>query len=227
MDELYNNAWGDPSDSFNDENDASASHRAWVPPVLPTQHEEADLAAPSWSTGADIKWNEPSEHHGGFTWTSAEPDLAWGTSTYEDITLGKAEAAPVPDQPAITVSEQEASVADEGAEHSTPELSLADSLGSVDRHSSPHSVSEHNSRSVSPDNDGFGTFEDALIADAAPQSSKFSPAFEDEGETWGSPWAAAPAEEEDEEAEPADEWEIARRNKERMDRVVVCHLLHY
>ncbi|TCD67592.1 hypothetical protein EIP91_012222 [Steccherinum ochraceum] len=56
------------------------------------EDDEADLAAPSWSTGADIRWNEPSDDSDshGFGWSHTEPDLAWGGSTYDDIQIGKA-----------------------------------------------------------------------------------------------------------------------------------------
>ena len=105
MDDLYNNAWGDSSDNYADtDNRASTSHTAWVSPVLstPAQHEEADLATPSWSTGADIQWNEPSEHAGGFAWSAADPDLAWGANPYEDLALGKTETEPAADIPVST-----------------------------------------------------------------------------------------------------------------------------
>ena len=53
------------------------------------EDDEADLAAPSWSTGAGIRWNEPSEDSHGFGWSHTEPDMAWGASTYDSIQIGK------------------------------------------------------------------------------------------------------------------------------------------
>jgi hypothetical protein len=221
MDDLYNNAWGDASDNYADAGShASTSHTAWVPPTSPTaaHHEEADLAIPSWSTGNEIRWNEPSEHSGGFAWSATEPDLAWGTSSYEDIALGKAEVEPVADRPLSPTLEEESS---SDPKLSSPELTREDSIVSANLHTSPPNLSERNSRSTSPDRDGFGTFEDALNVENVPHSPKLSPAF-DEGEAWGSPWANAPPEAEDHDvAESADEWEVARRNKERLDKVVV------
>ncbi|KAH8093776.1 hypothetical protein BXZ70DRAFT_1010370 [Cristinia sonorae] len=103
MDDLYNNAWGesvqldDPRPPKTTSDDAfKALKSSWtrtnVSPIGPShavEDNEADLAAPSWSTGAGIRWDEPSEDVHGFGWSHAEPDMAWGTDTYADIPIGK------------------------------------------------------------------------------------------------------------------------------------------
>lgn len=88
MDDLYQNAWSETNDT------ASAfktnSRSSWSSPSKLTSsfNEEADLAAPSWSTGVGIQWDEPSGSPG-FSWSQADADAGWGPSTYEGITLGK------------------------------------------------------------------------------------------------------------------------------------------
>lgn len=228
MDDLYNNAWGDSSDFYGTTQPATTTSpaAAWTSPVLspPPQDEEADLATPSWSTGADIKWSEPSEQSHGFAWSSTEPDLAWGTSTYADITLGKADAQPAKDDAETTGEDEEIDLQAPETKSSIPDSSIPDSPVDqpihVEVRVSPPLSPKADPRSPSPDQDGFGTFEDASAFEETPYVGTPSPGLEDDA--WGSPWASAPAEEDsDEEAKPVDEWELARRNKERLDRMVV------
>ena len=83
MDDLYGNAWGEPSKT--DPIASSSSSKLWTTPKLPlSPHEEVDLAAPSWGTGTDVRWNDTSEDTHGFSWSNADPDLAWGASTYPE-----------------------------------------------------------------------------------------------------------------------------------------------
>ncbi|EJF64223.1 hypothetical protein DICSQDRAFT_178709 [Dichomitus squalens LYAD-421 SS1] len=89
MDDLYQNAWSetthDTASTFK-----SDPRPSWSSPSKITSpfDEEADLAAPSWSTGADIRWDEPSGSPG-FSWSQSDADAGWGPSTYEGITLRK------------------------------------------------------------------------------------------------------------------------------------------
>ena len=116
MDNLYANAWGE-SIKLDDQDPsvtvAASSSRPAVPSSTSkpswssigasniVEDDEADLAAPSWSTGVEIRWNEPSEDSHGFGWSAAEPDMAWGTSTYDSIPLGKPALASTPEPPPI------------------------------------------------------------------------------------------------------------------------------
>lgn len=89
MDDLYQNAWSETATNVTPTFDA-ASRPSWSSPskVTSSFDEEADLAAPSWSTGAGIQWNEPSGSPG-ISWSLTDGDAGWGASTYEGITLGK------------------------------------------------------------------------------------------------------------------------------------------
>ncbi|PSR70603.1 hypothetical protein PHLCEN_2v13512 [Hermanssonia centrifuga] len=224
MDELYNNAWGEPpKDPPRPASESSATvQTTWTSPKLSLalHNDEADLAAPSWSTGAEIKWDEPSDSHG-FAWSSTEPDLAWGASTYHDIPLGV-----TPDT--LTVDKQ---LHDEEGELDTTDESTAVSVNPTSsRPSSPHLESyptttqsrSESSGSPSPDEDEFGTFETPTEEQSNSFPSAISP--EIEADDWESPWIAQ-AEGSEETAGPADEWEIARKRKERLDRKVPPEVL--
>lgn len=121
---MYANAWGesiklddqDPSATVS----ASVSRPALTSPISKpswssigpsniVEDDEADLAAPSWSTGVEIRWDEPSEDSHGFGWSAAEPDMAWGTSTYDSIPLGKPALVSTPEP--LPVHEDEEPVA--------------------------------------------------------------------------------------------------------------------
>ncbi|KIP09992.1 hypothetical protein PHLGIDRAFT_125828 [Phlebiopsis gigantea 11061_1 CR5-6] len=222
MDDLYNNAWGDSSDFYASTRDyASSSQTTWVPPS-PTspQHEEADLANPSWSTGADVKWNEPSDHEQshGFAWSATDPDLAWGTSTYEDIGLGKRKSS-TPDEDKNSEVDEEP-VDDEGVSTKSGPIEPIATLDNLRTHSPESPQAE--SPPSSPDQDGFGTFEDATAFDDVTVASRTSTGLEEE--PWSSPWAGVPAPAE-EEKQPIDEWEVARRTQERLDRLVPPEVL--
>lgn len=224
MDDLYNNAWGDTSDFYTNgsQNNASSSQSAWVSPTVasPPQHEEADLATPSWSTGADIKWNEPSEHEQthGFAWSTTEPDLAWSASTYEDIALGKPEEIPSTEEPSSIAENKSEDEDDVDVKSNVPEPLVTSSPAPDLRLSSPI-PSEVDSPPASPGQDGFGTFEDAATFEDTAFPAQVSAGMEED--TWGSPWAGAPAEAGEDGEKPVDEWELARKNKERLDRLVV------
>ncbi|KAI0675511.1 hypothetical protein C8Q78DRAFT_988093 [Trametes maxima] len=87
-DDLYQNAWSETTRTI--PATLKDPNPPWTPTKLNSSYgEEADLAAPSWSTGAEIRWDEPPRSPG-FSWSQAEPDLAWGPSTYEGISFGKA-----------------------------------------------------------------------------------------------------------------------------------------
>ncbi|KAI0080133.1 hypothetical protein K474DRAFT_1769602 [Panus rudis PR-1116 ss-1] len=232
MDDLYGNAWDDPVKLDSDEPPSLNRTHTWTSPKLPltTQDEEADLAVPSWSTGADIRWNEPSEDSHGFAWSAAEPDLAWTSSTYEDIQLGKpavvseeeevGQIHPSPDSPAHSTEEEPSSPL--GVDYqalgvlpeppsTTSELSHTDS-----------DKTENQIRPPSPDGDGFGSFESAVEGnevDVHPDSLDVPPDLAENA--WGSAWASESKDSESSEEPPVlDEWEQAKLEKEKLDSIV-------
>lgn len=254
MDDLYNNAWGDPSKPAEDITETVLGARStWTSPKATTRVEddEADLAAPSWSTGAGISWDEPSDDTHGFGWSQSESDMAWGASTYEGIHIAKPievtpeevevevkeelpVAPPSPPSPkedldldfhdVKTVNE---STTSESIVEEPAYKSLNGSAGFSEILPSSPSVSDSDetprvSRAPSPD--GFGTFESAVETEEV-TSPGFAMTESLEDNAWGGAWA----EETDGESkaeEPVDEWEVARRQKEAQDRKVVCTPTH-
>ncbi|OCH87508.1 hypothetical protein OBBRIDRAFT_889717 [Obba rivulosa] len=222
MDDLYQNAW-----STTNESDAPfTGASAWTAPKLSvTSHdEEADLAAPSWATGADIRWDEPSES-AGFSWTQAEPDLAWKTSTYEDIQIAK----PPEPEPSPSPPEGDDALASPVSERpATPTLDI--DLHTAERELSPPVRSgspmfiPKDSIPTPPDSpDAFGTFTSGFTAEQ-PASAFSQKDFAEDA--WSSPWASADSEAQaSQETEPLDEWEAARQQKAKQDRRVPPELL--
>src|ERR1700737_3530757 len=63
----------------------------WSPSHLHSASEEIDLSTPSCVPGAGIKWTEPSETQGSL-WSQNIDSVhldAWGSSTYNGISLGR------------------------------------------------------------------------------------------------------------------------------------------
>lgn len=221
MDELYGNAWGDTS-AFAE--DLQSPQPTWTSPKLTAYNDEADLAAPSWSTGNGIGWNEPSDESHGFKWSANEPDLAWAPeSVYQDLPIqrsGSKEREPEDEAPLPIPNGPEVKEEVEKSEGSEPIgfRSIDDS-----KPVSPTLDEQHAtplSRSSSPD--GFGTFETGLEEDSKPFSSALSQGIEDDA--WSSPWMGSAPSEEQEVAPKVDEWEAARRQKEQLDRKIVRHI---
>ncbi|KAI0693180.1 hypothetical protein C8T65DRAFT_833762 [Cerioporus squamosus] len=218
MDDLYQNAWSETSDSA-----ATLKNNSWTSPrITSSLHEEADLAAPSWSTGADISWNEPGSP--GFSWSQTDTDAGWGPSTYEGITLGK---------PSV---EEEAAEAAKSAEQEDEDT--ADSIPSPSAIELPSSLFKPTSASpepvpvltyesavaqvAPPSPDGFGSFESGL-EEAAVHSPGLA-VDDTEADPWGSSaWADTKLQEE--EIAPLDEWERAKQEKAKQDRRVPPQLL--
>ncbi|THH30737.1 hypothetical protein EUX98_g3467 [Antrodiella citrinella] len=230
MDDLYNNAWGESVQV--DEQDAPTTKAtatlsslslkpSWLRTVSPSigpshtvEDSEADLAAPSWSTGADIRWNEPSEDSHGFGWSHTEPDMAWGTSTYDSIHIGKSaaketkiitedglEAATLSPTSTLTASEPEEELPQDTKPESPPRIPVPIPIPS---------------RSSSPD--GFGGFSSGFETSDDTAPYKAGVVGDIEEDTWGSAWNNAAEEKSDDEAEVEDEWTAARRRKENFDR---------
>lgn len=231
MDELYGNAWGDSSSLAEA---LQLPQPTWTTPKLATHDDEADLAAPSWSTGAGIQWNEPSEESHGFKWSANEPDLAWAPETvYSDIQISRSVSNETQPEDELSLPTSN----DSDAEGERREENMAAGFRSVDDNqpASP-ALDEHVtarsstplSRSSSPD--GFGTFETGIEEDIKPLHTSMEQDLKDGA--WSSPWVGTGTAEEEQEEQKVDEWEAARRQKERLDRKIVSQtctvmFIHY
>ncbi|KAI0629255.1 hypothetical protein C8Q77DRAFT_315572 [Trametes polyzona] len=227
-DDLYQNAWSETTNTIPAtlKDDPVPS---WTSTKLTSSYgEEADLAAPSWSTGAGIHWNEPSSP--GFTWGQAEPDMAWGTSVYEGIPLGKTptKEVPVEELPLPEHLTAEGPDTDGTRDEELPPPiedvhvpSPATTPLPLPETASSESIEKLPEPATPPSPDGFGSFETGL-----PEETVHSPGFalnDADADPWGaSAWSSAPAEEPD---EPVDEWERARQEKAKQDRRVPPELL--
>ncbi|KAJ3525426.1 hypothetical protein NM688_g8403 [Phlebia brevispora] len=78
-------------------------------------------------------------------------------------------------------------------------------------------------RPSSPEADGFGTFETAFDSSSKPFASDISPALEES--TWGSPWGGGAQDEEASDDAHVDEWEAARKQKEKLDKKIPPEVL--
>ncbi|CDO73263.1 hypothetical protein BN946_scf185008.g25 [Trametes cinnabarina] len=218
-DELFQNAWSETTNKI-PTIPKEDTKPAWSPPKL--IGEEADLAAPSWSTGAEIDWNEPTGSPG-FSWSHAEPDLAWGSSVYESIPIGK---TPVEEVPAATAAAEDAYEVQEPAdEHPVLPAEEAHTPGAVSSlppsSTLPEAYEVKPELVVPPSPDGFGSFETG-VAD----TNAVSPKFSLEDDPWAAPsWAETEACSPESPDEPVDEWERARREKLKMDKRVPPELL--
>ncbi|EIW58735.1 uncharacterized protein TRAVEDRAFT_72219 [Trametes versicolor FP-101664 SS1] len=229
-DDLYQNAWSETTNSIPPalKDDPAPS---WTSTKLTSSYgEEADLAAPSWSTGAGIHWNEPSSP--GFSWSQTEPDLAWGTSSYAGISIGKTPEAesiadpldaksPTGDIPDADEPE------DEDAGSVSTDVPTSERAKSPSPSPPPPESTSFGSQETTPElaappsPDGFGSFETAFTEDTA-QSPGFA-LDEAVADPWGSSaWSETQPEQEE---EPVDEWERARQEKAKQDRRVPPELL--
>lgn len=225
MDDLYQNAWTSSID--HDEDITGIAQSTWKATKSPAEAQdgEADLAAPSWSTGADIRWNEPSEASG-FSWSHTEPDLAWNASTYDDIQLGPSSQNDPSDVQTEAKGNEEEQRLEEPKTNvpviaQTPTAEIEEN-GYISPVLDPASPSKHSPvttptlRPTSPD--GFGTFTSAL--ETVDSTNSFA---QDDiaADTWGSAWESGPAAADEPPEQSVDEWEAAKQQKARLDRKVV------
>lgn len=181
MDDLYENAWGEPSKTSIIA--SSSSKGLWTTPKLPlSPPDEVDLAAPSWGTGVDTRWHEHSGDSPGFSWSNAEPDTAWGVSNYS-------ESDTRPDSGLHTTETtvtKEVSTEDEAEEVTedeiipgelspvsvkSPSASPPLSPPPLDRQDTPvNETPPSETRSSSPEGDAFGTFATPFDSTSKPSS---------------------------------------------------------
>ncbi|TFY73612.1 hypothetical protein EWM64_g10400 [Hericium alpestre] len=224
MDDPWGNAWREPSTSQN----ATSSSWASKPAEPDAVTEEADIGAPSWSTGLGIRWDEPPDAPGAIWNQTSDPDPWSPTNPYHTIQLTQippphasersepstptpvpldVPLTPPPPEPPQTKKDEEA-------------------VASADVSRDEDELTEFPRRSPSPvppsasSPDAFGTFEIGAKSDGIdPWTYEQQPS----DDAWGSPWGndvhganGGPAEQPQNEG--MDEWERARQEKEEMDR---------
>ncbi|KAA1468812.1 hypothetical protein DENSPDRAFT_543165 [Dentipellis sp. KUC8613] len=221
MDDPWRNAWGDPSSTHPETS-------AWSTPASQPDEEEADLAAPSWSTGLGIEWNEPPDVQGSL-WSQNTISDPWSppANTFEGLTLGRTSSMETPESPdEVTTSEADSEPPSTDVVHdavATPTVASEQET----EHSAPSSPSPDPSLTSSPD--AFGTFEIGANADDIDPWPASAAGFgqQPSDQTWGAAWADTTEETptREDRQQSVDEWEEARRRKEELDRKVPPELL--
>lgn len=245
MDNPWANGWNDEVTTSTDIVDPSKApaSSSWIP----SHHthssslddtQEVDISMPSWSTGANVKWTEPSPT-GGSLWTSQQVDGAdsayldaWGSTTFKGISL-----TPSPGTHEMKLEEHdEEDIPPPSHMHvndkpPSPIPSPAQEITIPTPPKIPSPPPEYIIPVTLPrDIDNFGTFETGLASvgdnDEDPWSSSatvFPPETEKEDQ-WDSAWSARKDTHEDghEEEGRLDEWEAARRMKQKMNQQMVC-----
>lgn len=207
MDNPWANAWGDSS--------KETEPKPWTT-AHKSHDSETDIALPSWSTGAAIKWAEPSEDHQASLWTDLNSESQWEPkqSPYENLLNANKSTLEesVPEQ--STLEETTHGELEEVSTHVEPVLEPPSPEVIVHQ---GFAHQEHASPPVTPPDspDPFGTFETGLDQ---PEDSPLDP--------WGNPvgsntWAYPQDTQSD---ELVDEWEAAKLQKQKQDRHVVSFL---
>ena len=228
---MYNpwaNGWSDESENpTNSDLKPAITTSSWTPEHALSASEgaqEDDLSAPSWSTGPDIKWAEPSQIRGSlWSQTAADDHLdAWGSSTYKGITLG-----PLASE---SLSPQEKYDRDESPPLSPVQQEKTPRIPSPEEITPPRVPSPVPQSAQFPSSpDAFGSFETAADAGSTVNddpwfsSASAFPPDNEEVHSWTAP-KVGEAEEATEVQILPDEWEIAKRRKENMDRQVVRNI---
>ena len=239
MDDLYGNAWGDPVNDYPSK--PAPPLPTWIarppspqppPPASDDQDdshadddENEDLTtepqlrtkAPdtSWTTDA-VPWPvEESQNQYYSAWAPAPSTSVWNSTVQ----------LPTPPVPTTTLSDN---VPPEDSPPPSP--SHSDEL-KLEHPTPPEQPQDTPVQSRAPTPDQFGTFESGNletsvsvegIAWDSPKYSSFNDTV-DSSDAWGQQVATK---ERATEAEPVDEWEAARRMKEKVDRRVVCITPH-
>jgi len=190
-----------------------------------THDQEDDLGLSSWSAGDRTQW-PASPHTSDALWTSSIDDSgAWRSSSYSNINLS-------PQGPISAVVEPETQATDIVPTPSTPTITNEeDNAISSDAAESPVALPTVEAVPPIPESpDIFGGFEAGVSAEEEDERT------DDGGEAWADPvtvltedddgWGAAWTETLSQEAsvdteEPPDEWEVARQEKEKLNRAVV------
>ncbi|KAI0027478.1 hypothetical protein K488DRAFT_90824 [Vararia minispora EC-137] len=242
MDDVWGNAWGDAPSS------PAPGSIPWAAKKSENLEEEADLAMPSWSTGAGIRWDEPSEASSSI-WSQSASSPPWSPiNSYSDISLVSRPtltSAQDLDEPSLSPEPPATEEDEEPLDTSTPSIravalppgdksgfadpepllepAAMDSEPATERVPSPSPLP----RPPSPDGDGFGMFESGVVDGSTVPWTSTSPVFPDPtdgADAWGSAWGSEKREA-DGGAEDEDEWAVARKRKEALDRKLSPELL--
>ena len=234
MDDLYGNAWGDPLIDYSKkphplptwntqpsspkppspvEDDQNENH-AFDDGIqdLPTQTQfRADTAGASWTADA-VPWPVEVDHDPYHSaWTPVSPANVW-SSTAQPQTP----AVPAPTTPDDASPNTPPPASPSFSEESKEELSLSTEQAQD---------TPIQSRASTPDQ--FGTFESGNTDATDPVegfgwgSPKY-PTFDDSVDSSNAWNRQDTAKELGTDSKPVDEWEAARRTKEKLDRKVVC-----
>ncbi|KAG2121132.1 hypothetical protein BD769DRAFT_1479424 [Suillus cothurnatus] len=192
-----------------------------------TQDQEEDIGLPSWSASNNTQWPESSHSSNAALWTSSVDDSgSWGSSTYAKINLspqGITEAVvdsetqdeaicPVP--AAAIASEEDNVVVLVPPDPAEPHPVLPTIIPAPPVPDSPE-VDGGFEAGVSVKEEGEET-EDDGEAWADPINLSVN-----DGDDWGAAWVDTSTPEVSVSAEePPDEWELARREKEKLNRAV-------
>ncbi|KAF9462928.1 hypothetical protein BDZ94DRAFT_1260194 [Collybia nuda] len=224
MDDPWANAWGEPSKhNIN-------SPSTWVPSTTnDVQDSETDLAMPSWATGAEVEWAEPSDAQGAL-WGANLPSKEWTTSPYDSIYLGKSSVEELPQPSEFLPPEPTRLSSPAPSSHLIETRPLENNAVT----SQPSSTAASSFKSISPPDspDAFGTFETGLNSsepdtDSWPPSGAVSDPTSLEADAWGdSGWGVTSSVSDvPRDKKPIDEWENAKQQKERQDRHVPPEVL--
>lgn len=233
MDDPWANAWGDSSNKVvNHPVTSSWSTSATASGI---NHEETDIAIPSWSTGAAVRWDEPSDISATLWQREPVVSQAWETppSPYETIPIGKTpslvnQSPPVPSVVEVSTSRWPSPV-DSSPPSESVEVIHGHRLTVARSPEPPTSVAA--SPDVTPSSpDAFGTFEiglddEGFEEDPWPPSQALTHSST-EDDTWGAGWQSHNLARDVKEGH-LDEWDTARKLKQKRDRFVVstCFLV--
>ena len=234
MDDLYGNAWGDPVNDYpsNPTYPLPAWNTSSSPPEPPPSFEDdqdgdhtnddegedpttepqlrTDAPDTSWTTDA-VPWSaEENQNQYHSAWAPAPPANVWSPTVQPQTPT-----IPTPTPP------------DDAPTESPPPTSPTTTDEQKEGHTIPSEQTQDTpvqSRASSPDQ--FGTFKSGntgatvpvdAVGWGSPKYTNFDDSV-DSSDAWGQ---QATTKERNTEAEPADEWEAARRVKEKLDRRVV------
>ncbi|KAG7443610.1 uncharacterized protein BT62DRAFT_934844 [Guyanagaster necrorhizus] len=220
MDNPWTNAWGDDTRPHHS---PSPPTRWSVPATSDSDHEEADIGIPSWSS-TTLQWNEPTDIHTSLwgeklksKFSLANADHKQMESTAEpDVTLEEN----VPSSPGSPHDSPVASPEVETSVFNPPSLILPSFRGESTEDFRPES------RPRSPD--AFGSFETGLRMGNTeanlwtPSKPSFPDLSDPASSSWEADWTPADV---GSETELFDEWDIAKREKARRDSHVPPELL--
>ena len=236
MDDLYGNAWGDPLNNYPDQPYLAPTWNAQPPPPKsqsPVQGDHNDLHVSE--DESEVLSTEPQPHvsTSDTSWTA--DDVPWPAEENQ-VPFHSAWMTPTnvwssteqPQTPVVPILAATSDIPPKSPSLASPPLPK----DPIEKYSIPSEQGQDTpvqSRAHSPDQ--FGTFESGT-ADAAiptgeagwgsPEYSTFDDSV-DPSNAWGQQGTAKV---DDTQAEPADEWEAARRMKEKVDKRVVRTKLH-